>query len=375
MRKRLWQLHAWLGLFAGIGLLVIGLTGSMLVFRDEIDGRANPAATRVAPHASGRLPLDRLLADVQRQLPDHRVTGWRVRPPEEAGRADVLYLLRRGTDVWHHAMLDPFTGQLLTGPQTGTATFTGWVLELHYALLADHAGAFAAGLLGGVLCVLGLTGLWLHREFWKHLLTLRWRRGARILFSDLHKTIGVASVGCNLLLGFTGAYWNITHILGHWLGVEPDQPRLLRPLHAATLSADAMVREAAERIPGFRANFLSFPTQPGAGVTLYGAVPSTNPFRGPYGSVVEFDPRTGALRSTFDLRAAGAWAQLVDSFRPLHFGTFGGLPVKILWALGGLAPGALAVTGAMIAWSRRRSRPRPVTPARRAPLPAESSPV
>ncbi|OAI56150.1 hypothetical protein AYO49_04810 [Verrucomicrobiaceae bacterium SCGC AG-212-N21] len=38
MTKRLWKPHSWLGLLAGLGLPVIGATGSLLVVRDEVDG-------------------------------------------------------------------------------------------------------------------------------------------------------------------------------------------------------------------------------------------------------------------------------------------------------------------------------------------------
>src|SRR5690606_12571874 len=78
--------------------------------------------------------------------------------------------------------------------------------------------------------------------------------------------------------------------------------------------------------------------------------------RGPYGSTVSFDAN-GVYQSHDDLRAAGAWRQIVDAFVPLHYGTFGGLPVKLLWCIGGLTPGILAVSGFLIWRSRRKKRP------------------
>ena len=46
MKKRLWKLHSWLGLLCGIGLLVIGLSGSILVFHQEIARVAFTEAVR-----------------------------------------------------------------------------------------------------------------------------------------------------------------------------------------------------------------------------------------------------------------------------------------------------------------------------------------
>lgn len=355
MRKRLWQLHSWLGLLAGLGLLVIGLTGSLLVFHEELEAGFNPELVRVEPHAAGRLPLDRLLAEAQRQLPNHEVTGWL--PQYDAPHlADLLYVIERGHNEWLVATLDPYTGRLLASPRLGTTTLTGWLLDLHYTFLADHVGMLVAGLFGVLLCVLGVSGVWLYREFWRNLFTLRWGRGARILCSDLHKFTGITSVAFNLLLGFTGAYWNLTHLAGHWLNGDPPQPVIERRLYPATLSLDSLARDAAARLPGFRGNFISLPSDPAApAVTLWGTVEPRGALTGPYGSTVVYDPQTGVHRSTFDLRAAGTWARAVDSFTPLHFGTFGGLPVKILWVVVGLTPGLLAVSGATI-WFLRRNR-------------------
>lgn len=354
MRKRLWQLHSWLGLVAGLGLLVIGLSGSLLVFHEELEALLNPELVLVEPSPAGRLPLDTLLAHAQRQLPDHEITGWLPRY-EASAAADVLYVIRRGDKEWLVATLDPYTGRLLASPRLGTTTLTGWLIDLHYAFFADHAGMLAAAVFGLLLLALGVTGVWLYRDFWKNFFTLRWRRGARILFSDLHKFVGITTVTFNLVLGFTGAYWNFTHVVGEWLAGEHEQKKIEQRLYAPTLSLDAVARDAAQRLPGFRGNFISLPSDPAAPtVTLWGAVEPHGWLTSPYGSTVVYDARTGAHQSTHDLRAAGVWARIVDSFRPLHFGDFGGLPVKLLWALGGLAPGALALTGFAI-WRQRRA--------------------
>lgn len=355
MRKRLWQLHSWLGLVAGLGLLVIGLTGSLLVFRDQVEAAANPALIRIATPNAPRLPLDTLLAHVQRQVPDYELTGWTLREPPERGYADFLYLIRRGSDQWQVATLDPTTGAVLATPRAYTATLSGWLLSLHYEFLADHAGMAVAGLLGVLLCLLGLSGVWLYRDFWHSVLRLRWRRGARILFSDLHKFTGITSAAFNLLLGFTGAYWNLTHVAGEWLHPQPPQPKMERPLYPATLSLDALAADAALRLTGFRPHFVSLPAAPDGGITLWGAVEPRPGWRSAYGSTVSYHATTLAHVATADLRTASVWPQVVDSFRPLHFGSFGGLGVKLLWCLGGLTPGTLAVTGFAI-WRLRRRR-------------------
>jgi uncharacterized iron-regulated membrane protein len=69
---------------------------------------------------------------------------------------------------------------------------------------------------------------------------------------------------------------------------------------------------------------------------------------------VSFDSSTGAFLSAHDLTRDGIWKQVEDAFEPLHFGNFGGLPVKIAWAAAGFAPALLTISGMAIWWQRRR---------------------
>lgn len=359
MRKHIWQLHSWLGLVAGLGLIVIGLTGSLLVFRDDIEALLNPEIVRVEPTPAGRLSASALLVAAQSRLPGHEVAGW-LYPFDDPGQADLLYVRKHGAPAWLVATIDPYTGELLASPRLGTETFTGWILELHYTFLADHAGAFVAGLLGLLLLFLGVSGVYLYREFWKNLFTLRVGRSARILFSDIHKFVGISSVAFNLILGFTGAYWNLTHIIGHWIqGHDDEKPAAATRFYAEPLDLDALLADAAQRIPGYRAGFVSLPTEDGWPITFYGQA-AGHFLTGPYGSTVSYDAKTHAFKEAHDIRQAGLWARVADTFTPLHYGTFGGLPVKILWTLGGLTPGALAITG-FVLWRLRTRRKTPQT--------------
>lgn len=353
MKKRLWQLHAWLGITCGLALLVIGLSGSLLVFHEELEAWFNPHLVSVGPLLSGRLAPGELLERVRAATPGHEVTGWLYNrhAPE---LADVAYVIEHGTSQWKLVTVNPYTGGLLGGPMTDHGLLTGWLLEFHYTFFSEHAGLWITGVLGIVLCTLGITGVWIYRRFWRSLFTLRWRESRRIFFSDFHKMVGISSVAFNLLLGFTGAYWNLTHVIGEWVTGEPDDVPVTGPMLAAEYPLDAVIADARERLPGFEANYVSLPWVAGGDVVLWGSFEDAGWLRSPYGSTATYDAQSGTYKGMFDIRTAGAWAQTVDSFRPLHFGDFGGLPVKVLWCLAGLAPGALAVSGGAIWWVRRR---------------------
>jgi uncharacterized iron-regulated membrane protein len=370
MKKRLWQIHSWLGLIAGLGLLIIGVTGSLLVFRDQLDGLVAPKLTRVEPTVQGRLSWDALLVSAQNAWPEYEVTGFGSR--REPDLADLVYMVKRGDHEYRGAFLDPYTGEGRGSPMQSSDSLTGILLELHYTWFADHIGMLITGILAAMLCILGLTGVWLYRDFWRNFFTLRWGRSARIFFSDLHKMVGISSVVFNLILGFTGAYWNLMHVAAEGLSHEEEEQVMTKRLYADSISLDAMAVEAARAIPGFRPGWVSLPTPAEPEITLWGRSENGHFLTGPYGCNAVFDAQTGAMKSTHDIRNAGLWERIFDTFTPLHYGTFGGWAIKVLWCLGGLAPGILGISGFMVWRSRRR---RPTNKAGGATTSVEMSPV
>lgn len=384
MKKCLWQLHSWLGLLCGLGLVVIGLTGSLLVFHEELDAWRFPERFRATPSPAGRLSYDALWTAVQRVLPPGEViTGWL--PATAPDRTDGLAVSRLdGPPGNHrHVHLDPYVGALRGAPVDERDTLTGWLTAFHYSFLGGAVGTAVAGLLAFGLLALGVSGVWLYRDFWRSFFTLRWRRSARIFFSDLHKMVGISSVAFNLVLGFTGLWWNgqiVVNAVSTALGgstpapssAQPPAPPVV-PFDPAreNLSVDALFARAERELPGFRPTYVAFPATREGEITFFGTVPVNYPLRGDYGSRVVFGAPDGATKQVTDIRQASVWAKIGDSFALLHFGTFGGWPVKVLWTLGGLTPGVLAVSGFVIWRARHRSRRRVSHPA--TPRPAVAS--
>lgn len=357
MKKRLWQLHSWLGLLAGLGLLVVGLSGSVLVFREEIDAVLDPALRVSTPRFDASRPgADALLARVRAQVPGEEVVAWNALVPE--GAPNGIALAKPGSKDWRWIKVDPSTGMILQGRHE-KRTFTDWLLDVHVSLLSGDWGTVLVGAFASLLCFLGLSGVWLYRDFWRNFFRLRWRASARIFFSDLHKAVGISSVAFNLVLGFTGAYWNLPTLktlLGPAQVRAAAEPPPVR-LYNSTLSVDDLIIRARQAMPDLRGErfFVEFPPRM-EDISVSGPVATRNPFRSEFGGRVTFDRETGALKKVTDIRQQGWWTQAEDMMGPLHFGTFGGLPIKILWSLGGLTPSVLAISGFLI-W-RVRSRPR-----------------
>ncbi len=219
-KQTVWRAHSLLGLVAGLGLLVIGASGSLLMFSREIDGVLRPDVGHGRTGAS-RLPMDELVGRVASSF---RATDcWDGLFSQEIHRSDRVLLKLPDEEPWLHAHIDPYTGKILSRPAESAEHFTGWLLELHYTFLADHAGMLVAGLLAGILVLLGISGLWLYGNFFRNLLRLRWGASARILFSTCTSSSGSCRWSSTSSSDFTGAWWNLSHLIGHLF--EEDPPR------------------------------------------------------------------------------------------------------------------------------------------------------
>jgi len=353
MNRFLFNLHSWLGIVAGLGLLIIGITGSIVVFKEEIEAVAFPELVLKANPEAPRLPHDQFLANLTQALPDYEVLGWG--PGLKDDQADQVFVVKHGESEGQMVYADASTGKPNGTPMAWDGTLTNWLVSLHYSFLLDHVGEAIAGVFAAILCFLGISGFWLYRGFWKNFFLLRWGRTVRIFFSDLHKMVGISSMLFNLLLGFTGAWWNLSHLIHHAMEGELDEepPAVTGRAWNSALSLDQLIATAREKLPGFKANWITLPRTKEDDIVFWGCTEDHGILRSDFGSNVGFDAQTGENKYVIDIRQAGAWAQIMDSFRPLHFGTFGGLFVKILWCLGGLTPAILAISGSIM-WLKRR---------------------
>lgn len=358
MRKKLWHLHSWVGLICGIALLVIGLTGSVLVFHQEISNAVYPDETLNSDFtpASTRLPITELTSTVEQQFPNFWIRGWLFN--YDSPQKDRAYLMEKGKNDWYLLYVDPYTSQTSPDPIKTNQTIYGWFVDLHYTFFADHLGMAIAGIFALSFIFLSLSGIYLHRPFFKALFRLRLKASSRIFFSDLHKAIGIATIPLNFLLGFTGAYWNITHVAHELIehsGEEHDHPTE-HEFPAYRDQIEKIPSIAQETIPGYSLNYIYFPREEEPNFYLYGQHPGAGILRSLYGSQIWIDAQTGAVTYAQDLRKANIWTQVIDSFEPLHFGGFGGLTTKILWCLAGFSPAALSITGTLMYFKRGRKR-------------------
>src|ERR1700712_1772269 len=109
VRRMAFQVHLWSGVLIGLYSAVIGLTGSALVFREEIERSLRPALYELAPLAMSppRPTLDQLLATANQALPSWRPMGFEQlaeSPQARPTRPILLYMTPRATIMAHHSV-------------------------------------------------------------------------------------------------------------------------------------------------------------------------------------------------------------------------------------------------------------------------------
>jgi uncharacterized iron-regulated membrane protein len=352
------------GLVAGVLLCILGLSGSALVFRQEIDRALDPELQRVEVRDT-RQPLAAVVRAATEAHPE--VAPWRVRMPRRADGPVEVWL---GATPELFVYVDPYTARVL-GARRPREFLTGWLFELHAHLLAGDVGELVGGVVALATIALALSGLvawWPGRRKLKPALTVARGRGARRLAFDAHRAGGFYVSALLLLAGVTGA-----SLVFH----EPFQVALNRAFRSpavpkAPVATSAPTRPAlpldsalavAERVaPGGYVSYVYVPVKPTDPVTVRKRRPGELHPNGK--TFVYVDPRDGALLGMVDGPTSPAGARAYSALYPLHTGVAGGMAMRVLMVLVGFAPTILFVTGVLMWRARRRSAAR--VPARRA---------
>ena len=356
LTKKFYSVHAWLGLISGVFLLIISLTGTLLVFGPEIDQLLARDKFEVTPAAaSARQPLDALVATLHRQYPQGRLVNLRPHP-ENPALATIAEVQPTAAKTKLQVFLNPYTGAVVA-TRDKDATLVKTALQLHERLLWKGPGEVLMGLVALALLGATITGLVVYRKsLLKPFSTgIRLDRGLRMTSSDAHKLIGVSTLLFNLMIATTGFLFHADKFTpGHYAAKKKEaaQPKH-QLLGQVPAGLDALVARATTQVPGLRAEVVDFPLHQGAArLRVKGNTPASVALLGKHNVEVDLHPVTATVLTVKDVRRAPLGEQLKHVADEIHFGRYGGWPVKALYALLGLMPGLLSVSG-FILWKKK----------------------
>jgi uncharacterized iron-regulated membrane protein len=346
LRKRLITLHGMIGLFGGLLLVVMGLTGSAIVFHQEIDQALNPQLMRVTVQEK-RIAIDPFLESTKKMIPGSRLESIEMpQAPEE-----TYHLSFKSTqDVTREVFVHPYTGEVL-GRRRKDQTIVGFLYAVHHDLFAGKLGLYLVGFSGLIMMLQSVTGLvlWTGWRKLKSGLKLRWDAPLRLINFDLHNVGGFVFNSLLLVVGFTG-----TVIVGAHILLEAPTVANLPNTFQPTIAVSQLLKQADAAMPDGKTMSLSFPDE--QLLVVNKKLPSDHPRF--YFSSVTLNAKTGELVEVSKIVEKPAMWNFLVPIADLHFGSFGGLVTRLLYVVLGFVPMMLFGTG-LVLWMNRKKRPEP----------------
>jgi uncharacterized iron-regulated membrane protein len=365
LRRLLFHVHLWVGVGVALYILLIGVTGSALVFRDEIEHAMETPPISSAEAAGPLADLDTVAARIRKAYPDRELAS--LLTPFPPNHPTIRGYLRKD-QTYTAVNVHPVSGALLGAVPEGG--FLHWLQDLHFNLLTGRTGRIVNG--AGALCLLlmSLTGIviwWPGLRNWCRSLTVDFSRQWKRINWDLHSAAGFWTLALLLTWAVSGAYfaWPTEfRTLVNWFSpvsaAQATPPDTSQKGKLPPPALRGLLAEATRRTHGGSLLSVSFPADDRGHIRVFMA-------RGPertydLADYHYFDPFTGkhlaVWRRGMDQSAGDV---VMDWIGPLHFGTFGGegaagIAVKVLWMLLGLAPPTLAVSGLLMYWNRYLSK-------------------
>ena len=382
LRRIFMRIHQFIGLFAGALFVLIGLSGGLLAFREDIDEALNAAIMRVEPPAQASIrPLNKILAAAVAAAPRDAKLERLTLPRHAKAAAAVTYMV--DTDDlesdFYEMFVDPYTAQvkgrrlLLHGDKTFSQPFIQILMVFHWTLLLGANNAYFVGFLGILLFFSVLVGLylWLPRNGdWRPGLRVKWGASRERVVYDLHRSVGIYGAAILLTMLFTGAAMifkpatrEVTTLFSP-VRPDPDFGRSKPIPNGAPIGVDAAVAAANKVFPDGRLHWVLLPSTP-SGVYVVGKQSKGEPNRTKTFRNVGVDQYTGYVLQVQDRSDFTAGERFLEWLFPLHSGEAFGEIGRPLTLLIGLIPLALHLTGFLRWRQKRRSKPASTVIARR----------
>lgn len=368
------DIHSWVGIFSGLALFIAFYAGAITMFEVPLQRWASPPPVLSAP-----LPLDRTAELIEKLIAERPevARGYDVHldpGPENPGRISWT-TGQRGDPaprITYFAALAA-DGRLeisSTGPSP-VAEFID-VLHQQVGLPLDHEIAMpimgAITLLYAIALVSGT--IVLIPSLVKDMYLIRMGRNAKRMWLDVHNALGLFSLPFHIVMALTAvvfAFHDQFYDAQEHVFVGGARSAVERPAappspadRGGVLPPDRLLEILAPQAPGFTPKTLSYSTGRDGEMGL--RVQGVDPVRGMRGAtfgIAGVDPYSGQIigRDYMPGQQSG-WFATLTSFFALHFGNFGGAPVRWGYFALGLAGAFLFYSGNLLWVESRRKRER-----------------
>ncbi|HWK40333.1 MAG TPA: PepSY-associated TM helix domain-containing protein [Croceibacterium sp.] len=357
--QRALSAHAAIGLLAGALLYIVCLSGSLLVFYEEwqrVENPDPPQMTEIDPDAVQR-GMEAMLA---REAGKPATTHFFVDLPLEE-----LPTTRVVTDT---ASFHIDAEGRLAGEED--ITWSDFLYALHYTLNIPVAegliGITIVGILGMLMLALSISGVIAHPRIFRDAFRLRVRHSGGVALADWHNRLSVWTLPFGLAIALTGAVIGLSSITAYAVAeryyggdlealystifAEEGEPD---PAPAPLPDIARALRHVRDSFPQVRPTYVIVHEPGTAGQQVQ--ILAEHPRRLIFGEYYLFNAK-GDFIGTGGMADGEIGRQAAASNYNLHFGNYGGLPVKLIYFVLGMALTAICATGTFIWLGKRRRR-------------------
>lgn len=370
IRRVIFRIHVWVGLSAGLLIVLLGISGSALVFRADIE-RWLVSDWLTVPIQSARYSLDDAVTRALRDHPERELS--KVLVPAAANESIEVVLQLRNPPTLKAADLisiyvDPYKLEIL-GERRRASGVMWWLQDFHYALFAGELGLKVNGVAALALLILALSGpvlWWPSAGRWRSALQIN-RGPLATRWRNLHGLIGVVSWVAIALITLTALYFAFRGAATAALTLASGAATVVPPAVTQGAATDAnrsaalttlapltaLVRAAREAEPTARFDELRPARTPQRPASLSFRLPGDTVF-GRHRMFL--DPATAAVLRVDRFESLDAGGRLFANMAPWHFGSFGGRLSQWLWFVLGFVPAMLLGSGVWLWIRKRRNR-------------------
>jgi uncharacterized iron-regulated membrane protein len=355
------QIHKWTSLVCTLFLLMLCITGLPLIFHDEIDDffKSADVSARELPASTPQASLNRIVEAAHARYPQRyiQILNW------DQDRANIVNLFLSETPESPAGKrplklsFDSRTAEFLEQDAQDGGLMQA-IRIIHRDMFLGLPGELFLGLMGLLFVIAVISGIVLYAPFMRRLEFGEVRRASapRIKWLDLHNLLGAVTLVWLAAVGLTGIMNTVSlPLFTAWRAqVMPEliAPHQGKPPITKLGSIDEAVALARNVLSDNTPVSVILPTQARFGTPRHFFVwtKGTSPITSRLFTPVLIDAENGQL-----VRASGLpwYLRALQVSRPLHFGDYGGLPLKIIWAVLDLTAIVVLASGIFL-WVRKR---------------------
>ncbi|MCO5143999.1 MAG: PepSY domain-containing protein [Oligoflexia bacterium] len=357
--KYIYKAHTYIGLFVAIHFAIFSLTGLLLLFKDEVQSEKIEQEKKWTAEEISTAYFS-ALEKAKLEFPQDKPLA--IYPDDN--NKNILHI-RMGIDGStklrgsRRLKYNLQTGEKITHEETSVSGFYDAILILHRELFLGSNGKLYVGFVGFLYVLMLVSGFFIYGRFMKSRTFGEIRKAKIPKLVDLHKFVGVVTFGWGLIIGLSGVFLAFNGLL-----IKIFQMQSLKHLSEQYSGYIASSNESASLANIIRSvfsekidseiSYISFPnTEYGIQGHYLILVDSTQAFAQKLSELFVVNNQTAQIAEIVQLPL---YLKLVLLSEPLHFGDYGGLFLKIVWAIFTLCSLAVVLFGVYSFYLKRKNR-------------------